>query len=254
VKGTQAPFGIVYLLLLEYIPYFSIFKTPAEKFGVLFLFWQAFILSITFKRNFHIITGALIIILLAYPVYTGNLFADISTNQGVRLKASQKVPQSYKKVAALINEDEFNGRVLLLPLVLDYQVRYNSSNYQGLTFLRSMIKKPLIGNWNIERDNTFLFLKNLDNEPVFSAWAKRYNINWIVLNRDLASQFTKNPSDGIIDLELMLGSGEGYKRVGEFENLALYRAKIKENPKDISSEGIMPHIYSPSKINIIKYE
>ena len=117
-----------------------------------------------------------------------------------------------------------------------------------------MIKKPLIGNWDIERDNTFLFLKNLQNEPVFSAWAKRFNINWIVLNKDLGSQLTKNPSDGIIDIELMLNSGEGYKKVGEFKNLALYKAKIKENSKDISSEGIIPHIYSPSKINIIKYE
>ena len=52
----------------------------------------------------------------------------------------------------------------------------------------------------------------------------------------------------------MLNSGKGYKKVGEFENLALYKAMIKENSKDISSEGIIPHIYSPSKINIIKYE
>ena len=254
VKGTQSPFGGIYLLMLEHIPYFAIFKTPAEKFGVLFLFWQAFILSITFKRNLHIIIGASIILLLAYPAYTGNLFADILTNKGIKLKASQKVPQSYKKVATLINEDEFNGRVLLLPLVHNYQVTYNSTNYRGLPFLKTMIKKPLIGNWNIERDNAFLFLKNLQNEPVFSAWAKRFNINWIVLNKDLGSQLTKNPSDGIIDIELMLNSGEGYKRVGEFENLTLYKAKIKENSKDISSEGIIPHIYSPSKINIIKYE
>ena len=60
--------------------------------------------------------------------------------------------------------------------------------------------------------------------------------------------------DGIIDIELMLNSGKGYKKVGEFENLALYKAMIKENSKDISSEGIIPHIYSPSKINIIEYE
>ena len=70
----------------------------------------------------------------------------------------------------------------------------------------------------------------------------------------MGSQFTKNSSDGIIDIELMLNSGEGYKRVGEFKNLALYRAKINEKYQDISSEGIIPHIYSPSKINIIKYE
>jgi hypothetical protein len=202
----------------------------------------------------HIIVGVSVILLLAYPAYTGKLFADISAKQGVKLKASQKIPQSYKKVAALINEDEFNGRVLLLPLVLDYQVRYNSSGYQGLPFLKTMIKKPLIGNWNIERDNTFLFLRNLQNEPVFSSWAKRFNVNWIVLNRDLGSKFTKNSSDGIIDIELMLNSGEGYKRVGEFENLALYRAKVNEKSQGISSEGIIPHIYSPSKINIIKYE
>ncbi len=254
LKGTQAPFGTIYLLMLEYVPYFSILKTPAEKFGVLFLFWQAFILSITFKRNSHIMIGVSIILLLAYPAYTGNLFTDISTKKGLKFKASQKVPQSYKKVAALINEDEFNGRVLILPLVLDYQVRYNSSSYQGLPFLKTMIKKPLIGNWNIERDNTFLFLKNLQNEPVFSAWAKRFNINWIVLNRDLATRSTKNPADEIKEIELMLNSGDGYKKVGEFETLALYRAKIRENSKDIYSEGIIPHIYSPSKINIIKYE
>jgi len=225
---------------------------------VLFLFWQAFILTITFKKNSHIVVGALIILFLAYPAYTGNLFPDISTNKGIDLKAHQKVPQYYKEVAALINEDEFNGRVLLLPLVWNYQVTYNSINYRGLPFLKTMIKKPLIGNWDIERDNTFLFLKNLQNEPIFSAWAKRFNINWIVLNKDLGSQLTKNPSDGIIDIELMLNSGEGYKKVGEFKNLALYKAKIKKNSrdisKDISSEGIIPHIYSPSKINIIKYE
>ena len=254
VKGTQSPFGGIYLLMLEHIPYFAIFKTPAEKFGVLFLFWQAFILTITFKKNSHIVVGALIILFLAYPAYTGNLFPDISTNKGIDLKAHQKVPQYYKEVAALINEDKFNGRVLLLPLVWNYQVTYNSINYRGLPFLKTMIKKPLIGNWDIERDNTFLFLKNLQNEPVFSAWAKRFNINWIVLNKDLGSQLTKNPSDGIIDIELMLNSGEGYKKVGEFENLALYKAMIKENSKDSSSEGIIPHIYSPSKINIIKYE
>ena len=254
VKGTQAPFGSIYLFMLKYIPYFGIFKTPAEKFGVLFIFWQAFILSITFKKNMHIVVGALIIILLAYPAYTGNLFADISTTEGIKLKARQKVPWSYKEVAAIINEDEFNGRVLLLPLVDNYQVTHSSTNYRGLPFLKSMIKKPLIENWNIRRDNTFLFLKNLQNEPVFSAWAKRFNINWIVLNKDLSSHFIKNPSDEIIDIELMLNSGEGYKRVGEFENLTLYKAKIKENSKDITSEGIIPHIYSPSKINIIKHE
>lgn len=254
VKGTQAPFGSIYLLMLEHIPYFIIFKTPAEKFGVLFLFWQAFILTITFKKNLHIVVGALIILLLAYPAYTGNLFPDISTNKGIKLKARQKVPWSYKEVAAIINEDEFNGRVLLLPLVKNYQVTYNSINYRGLPFLKTMIKKPLIGNWNIERDNAFLFLKNLNNEPVFSAWAKRFNINWIVLNKDLGSQLTKNPSDGIIDIELMLNSGEGYKRVGEFGNLILYKAKIKENSKEIASEGIVPHIYSPSKVSIVKFK
>jgi len=254
VKGTQAPFGSIYLFMLKYIPYFGVFKTPAEKFGVLFLFWQAFILSITFKKNMHIVVGALIIILLAYPSYTGNLFPDISTNKGIKLKARQKVPWSYKEVAAIINEDEFNGRVLLLPLVRNYQVTYNSTNYRGLPFLKTMIKKPLIGNWNIERDNAFLFLKNLNNEPVFSAWAKRFNINWIVLNKDLGSQLTKNPSDGIIDIELMLNSGEGYKRVGEFGNLILYKAKIKENSKEIASEGIVPHIYSPSKVSIVKFK
>ena len=58
----------------------------------------------------------------------------------------------------------------------------------------------------------------------------------------------------VLDIELMLNSGEGYKKVGEFENLVLYKAKVKESSKDISSEGIMPHIYSPAKINIIKYE
>ena len=253
VKGTQPPFGSIYIFMLKHIPYFGIFKTPAEKFGVLFLFWQAFILSITFKKNTHIVVGALIIILLAYPAYTGNLMPDVSINKETYLKARQKVPQSYKKVAAIINEDELNGRVLLLPLVGNYQITYSSTNYRGLPFLKSMIKKPLIGNWNIRRDNVYLFLKNLQNEPVFAAWAKRFNIHWIVLNKDLGFQLNIPPR-GIMDIEMMLHAGKNYKRVGEFENLILYKANIKENPENISSEGIIPHIYSPSKINIIKYK
>jgi hypothetical protein len=253
VKGAQAPFGSIYIFMLKHIPYFGIFKTPAEKFGVLFLFWQAFILSITFKKNTHIVVGALIIILLAYPAYTGNLMPDVSINKETYLKARQKVPRSYKKVAEIINEDELNGRVLLLPLVANYQITYSSTNYRGLPFLKSMIKKPLIGNWDIQRDNVYLFLKNLQNEPVFTSWAKRFNIHWIVLNKDLGSQLNIPPG-GIMDIEMMLHAGKNYKRVGEFENLILYKANIKENPERISSEGIIPHIYSPSKINIIKYK
>ena len=116
-----------------------------------------------------------------------------------------------------------------------------------------MIKKPLVGNWNIRRDNVYLFLKNLQNEPVFTAWAKRFNIHWIVLNKDLGFQLNVPPRS-IMDIEMMLHAGKNYKMVGEFENLILYKANIKENPENISSEGIIPHIYSPSKINIIKYK
>lgn len=253
VKGTQAPFGSIYLLMLKYIPYFGVFKTPAEKFGVLFLFWQALILSITFKKNIHIGVGALIIILIAYPAYTGKLVPDVSVNKETYLKASQKVPQAYKEVAALINEDEFNGRVLLLPLVANYQVTYNSTNYRGLPFIKSLIKKPLIGNWNIERDNVYLFLNNLQNEPVFTGWAKRFNIHWIILNKDLGSQINIPPR-GIMDIEMMLHSGNGYKRIAEFENLILYKASTMENPEKTFSEGVIPHISLPSKINIIKYK
>ena len=66
-----------------------------------------------------------------------------------------------------------------------------------------MIKKPLIGNWDIRRDNVYLFLKNLQNEPVFTAWAKRFNIHWIVLNKDLGSQLNIPPG-GIMDIEIDL--------------------------------------------------
>ena len=251
VKGTQAPFGAIYSLMVEYIPYFGIFKTPAEKFGVLFLFWQAFIISLTFKKNSHLIVGALIILVLAYPVYTGNLFSEISI-AGKSFKAYQKIPQSYKEVAALINKDELNGRVLVLPLVDNYQVSYSSSNYRGLPFFKSMIKKPLIGNSGVERDNVFLFLSNLQDETVFTSWAKRFNVNWIILNKDIGVKGSRNSYREIIDIESMLSSGNGYKRIGTFKNLILYQGNAMENSKGVSSEGIIPHIYAPSKINIIK--
>ena len=117
-----------------------------------------------------------------------------------------------------------------------------------------MLKKPLIGNWNVRRDNVYLFLKNLQDEAVFTAWAKRFNIHWIVINKDLDFQLNYDILGGVVEIERMLNTGKGYKKVGEFGNLILYKGRIKENSKGISSEGIIPHIYSPSKINIIKYK
>jgi len=251
VKGTQAPLGSVYIFMLKYIPYFSIFKTPAEKFGVLFLFWQAFLVSAVFRKNSHIITGGLILLAFAYPVYTGNLFSKVTLRDGYVLEAYQKVHPSYREVAKLINEDKYDGRVLLLPLAPNYQVTYTSSSYRGLPWLKSMIEKPLIGHWNIKRDNVFLFLRNLHDEPAFSGWARKYNINWIVLNRDLVPG-AGNPPEGVRGIELMLEDGKGYQRVGDFGDLVLFKARVKKKASKISSKGVIPHIYPPAKIAIVE--
>ena len=98
----------------------------------------------------------------------------------------------------------------------------------------------------------FLFLSNLQDETVFTSWAKRFNVNWIILNKDIGVKGSRNSYREIIDIESMLSSGNGYKRIGTFKNLILYKGNAMENSKGVSSEGIIPHIYAPSKINIIK--
>jgi len=47
LKGTAPPLGNIYLLLFENVPFFNIFKSPVEKFGLLYIFLLSLIIIFT---------------------------------------------------------------------------------------------------------------------------------------------------------------------------------------------------------------
>ena len=251
VKGTQPPFGSIYLWLLKNVPYFAVFKTPSEKFGVLLIFLTSLALSTINSQSRLIVFAIIILLAFSYPVYSGKLFPDIEISKGTILQAYQKVDKSYFRVSDLINEDKREGRVLLLPGTANYMDTYKSSRFRGLSWISSLINKPLIKGYSLRRDNLGVLIKNISNEEKFISLLKLYNINWIVLNKDIdinAYGFTHKES--IKTIESRLNSYKDLKRVISVGPLLLFRfnrvggadASINENP--------LPRIYTPPIVKV----
>lgn len=185
VKGVSAPLGGVYEFMLRHVPLFSIFKTPPEKFGMLFIFLMAIALG-TARLSRPVLWLCLFIVFVGgYPVWTGRLFPDIVASGNKVLKGHQSPPQRYFDVAQEINASDREGRVLLLPAPSNYMTSYVSNGYRGLDWIRSLSEKPVIEAFDTAKDNLGNIIENLSDPARFNYFLSLYNIHWIVLNKDV---------------------------------------------------------------------
>ncbi len=223
VKGTQAPFGFIYEEFLKKIPYFAAFKTPPEKFGMLYVFLTAIALALTNTTRKLKYSALGILLIFSYPVYSGRLFPEIKTNSRT-LKAYQKVDASYYKVSGIINKDRADGRVLLLPASGNYQTTYLSSRFRGLDWTRSLVQKPFIEGFDLNKDNLRILFKNISDEKQFTRALELYKVEYIILNRDidkLSYGFTHK--EDIDEIQLRLNAYKRIKKIHAQGPLVLYK-------------------------------
>src|SRR3972149_2028018 len=241
IKGNAPPFGFVYNFFFKYIPFFSIFKTPIEKFGILYIFTLSILLLFVIKGlNGHKYYKPVAWLLAAYllfcsiPVVVGGIIPE--PDVGVYGKVSRKFKEKaeYKIVRDAINNDDSEYRILSFPGNGNYQVLiYDSDNrvYTGLDPLLMNTNKPFIPAYSGIHGLNFLLFENI-SMPYYEKLLSIYNIGKIMINEDLEPWFGfVEKEDAPVLKDIFNGKGMPFQRWG---NVTVYD----------NTSNFLPRIYA----------
>ncbi len=240
-KGANEPFGHIYIYIMEHVPFFMIFKTPLEKFSVLFVFLLVLYLALLHTNHKRLVSIALVSYLLicSIPYLTLNFIPDyrIEKDKYVSRKFIDK--PAYQSLRNKLNKDNLDYRVLSLPGSLNYQVTmFNHDNkyYRGMDPVLYAINKPFIAAYSNNNSSSFNILFSNISNKYFDRLLSLYNVKKIVINKDIYPSFGFRESETIQQMENIFSNDKKYQKDKSIlRSISLYNLK---------SDHFLPHIYS----------
>jgi len=239
-KGNAFPFGFIYVTLFKHVPFFSIFKTPVEKFGLLYTYLLTVLLGLCMQglRSSKVYRWALMGLLLCIgyscvPLLSGHMISGYKTGMGY-------IQRDYKEGAAAtalrheLNADPRDYRLLGLPGVGNYQVCLLSSDgghYTGIDPVLMNLNKSVIVSYN-DTHLRDLFFHGIGN-PRYAHLLGLFNVRTILVNGE---QYPWFGSVGPVDDE------------AGFAHLFSRMPARTSGPFTLYDNGaaVLPHIYAVS--------
>lgn len=208
MSGTRTPLGFLYKALLQYIPGFSIFRSPFYKFGYVLWISYAVLFSysvtILFNRLMQNLTskkekaikilglsiGIVLLLIYSFPFFNGSFF-----NWNPPLTTMVKLPSYVFDFQKWIKENDHIGRVLLYPPIRnDYSSDIYSWNYWSLTpFPNLLSEKHIISNKRLFNTNQSLVIDHLYNaieekdKEKIDRISDSLNVEYLLLRKDAKS-------------------------------------------------------------------
>ncbi|MBU0477588.1 hypothetical protein KKC91_03350 [bacterium] len=241
VKGNASPFGFIYDLMFKHLPFFYIFKSPVEKFGLLYIFILSVLLLLImngikahkyYKPILCIFTVYLIV--CSVPVLTGNIIPDYNLGSLGYGSRKYKDKNGYRQFRESVNKDNFQYRIFSLPGVGNYQVclpNYNGKKYTGLDPVLMNTNKPFIAPYN-----GIGVLYNNISSAKYAKLLGIYNIGKIMINEDLIPWFGIMEKESIPELKTIFDKSMASKK---WENITLYN----------NEDYFLPRIYTSGNSN-----
>jgi len=210
-KGVNGSFGSVYEFMVMNLPFFSIFKSAAEKWGTLFIFLLTLYLIFIFRelkkdRLYSLIVTLLTIYILysAVPFVTGNFLTDYKYNDVVIGSKRFLDKPEYKELKNKLNNDLEQYRVLSLPGSWNYQVALQIEGkkfYTGNDPILSNTNKPFLTPYSGSWTQRFGVLYDKISHPDYLKLLGLYNLKKIVINKDMYPWFGFREKESILELE-----------------------------------------------------
>ena len=197
LKGAAPPLGTIYLFLFKNVPFFNIFKSSVEKFGLLYIFLLSIFLLFTIlatKNHSHHKTGTIIfsgyLLFCTIPLLIGEAIPEISLGDAGIQSRKFKETSSHKIFRKQINNEKLEYKILSLPGTGNYQVLFDSiegKQYSGIDPLLPNINKSTITPHNVMEFKVFYnkFILNTENHKLFGF----FNIGKLVVNGNLYPWF-----------------------------------------------------------------
>ncbi|KMP12714.1 hypothetical protein UR09_00010 [Candidatus Nitromaritima sp. SCGC AAA799-A02] len=189
LKGANEPLGQIYMFFFKNFPFFNIFKTPVEKFGLLYTFLFSILLLLVLKNiqnkkflrpTLYILGGYLCFCLS--PLATGNIIPNGNIFPwGVASRIYADKPE-YASLRESINKDKLLFRVMSLPGMGNYQILMSSHEnkmYTGMDPVLYNTFKPLIEGRQIKTKPLYSHLLSKQAENMLGL----FGVGKIVVNR-----------------------------------------------------------------------
>jgi len=244
-KGTAPPFGELYSFLFKHFPFFHIFKSPTEKFGLLYIFLFTLLLLFIFlniknpKENqiFHFFIGGYLIF-CSIPMATGNIIP--THNIAHYGKADRKYidKPEYIDFKTAIIQEKLNYKIMIFPGMGNYQILIKTgekSYYTGWSPLQMNINKgflqPVFGSHITE---FYSLLAQDSAQKMFGM----LNIGKLLVNPDSIPWFG-NVGSGDLDI-----IRKRFEHLPEerFGNMSVFN----------NYKNFLPIVYSPRNIFIVQ--
>ena len=199
--------GVLYELMFRYVPFFYIFKSPVEKFGVLSIFVMFVLLLSLFKglesskKNLGVfgLLGAYLVC-CSIPVITGNLIPDYRLNSNFEMVSRRYIDKAgYKIVRSVVSDELPEYRILTLPGGANYQVclkNYQNKYYTGMDPVSWSLSKPFLAPYNAP-PMLYSGLSHENYRKLFSL----YNIRKVMINTDMVPWFGFIEQEGIPEMD-----------------------------------------------------
>jgi len=145
IKGDQAPFGDINLLLYEINPIMGIFRTPGSKFGLPIMLYLSLLALFALNVNKHrVISVPLMVAILIHTTMFFNPYRYIGLETTRTQKFVAVIPEEYKRVSSILNNSQKEGSVFLYPGVNNGYFRVGEIRFLSQDLLGKMISRPLI--------------------------------------------------------------------------------------------------------------
>lgn len=240
MNGIRYPLGKIYgYLVSKNFIFFSIFKTPTEKWGILYVFIFTLLLIFTLNElkkeryyKYILILFAIYLLFCSIPFITGNFIPDYKVGTIGYGSRSYVDRIEYQKLREQINNDCLEYRVLSLPGSVNYQVMLpvnGNKYYTGMDPIVSNLYKPFIAAYSNNILVNYDLLFNNISSPRYDKFLSIYNIKKVVLNKDLYPWFGFKQKEDILELEKIFSKTMPYKKYGSlvvFDNLKNFLPRI----------------------------
>jgi hypothetical protein len=266
-KGLQPPGGAVFEWMFYHLPFFGMFRSPFEKFGLIVAFSYAFLVSFglyslgskikneTWNRAILLIVSILLLGISVWPMWTGELFSfwEGIIAEGVEVPTAEvEIPEYWHQAASFINQDKRDYRIIFLPQAPLDQIVYRwDHGYWGADFgsVNLLFNNPVITHliWASHADA----YRRLVLEDLFLAGNKVYPVLFSFMNTEyvfVRNDINEEALRGMIlamkpvpltKINQIMDSSDFFNKVSSFGKLDLY---------ELANQYFLPHFYIPQKI------
>ena len=233
IKGSMPPFGDVYMFLFKYFPFFSVFKTPFVKFGLLYYFLFSLLLGILLNNAKAIksisLTSCFNVYLLfcLIPVFSGNIIPETEAKDVGKVTRKFSDSPNYISARAPINNSKLNARSLSIPGMGNYQLLIKSCEkkyYSGIDPLLGNTNKPWITGY---KDR--VIYNNFLSMDIFSLIGF-FNVGRLVMNEESIPWFGfVGPNYQDIKIRLQGTDRKTYENIIIWENMKFFKPLIQSS-------------------------